>query len=47
MLNALNSYCMPNINIILFEVADSDFYTNCQMFAAVHKFILTSRRFIT
>ena len=47
MLNALNSYCMPNINIILFGVADSDFHTNCQIFPAVHKFILDSKRFIT
>ena len=31
MLNALNSFCVPNINIILFGVADSDIHTNCQI----------------
>ena len=47
MLNASNSYIMPNINIILFGVADSDFHTNYKIFAAVHTFILDSKRFIT
>ena len=38
---------MPNINIILFGVTDSDFHTICQIFAAGNKFILDNRRFIT
>lgn len=45
LLNRLSSFCTPNLKFILFGDKKLDNQTNTQIFLAVHKYILDSKRF--
>ena len=45
MLNELENYCVPDLNIVLFGIPTPDFSTNHRIMITVQKYILDSKRF--
>ena len=44
MLNELANYCQPDLNIVLFGLPESDFYTNYRIIVKVQIYIMDSKR---